>query len=67
MNIDTNDEIFHGDGKLIDVEIFVNANNELVKDNSHRQQIIMYYNIIIMEFFLKILLIMKVNLNGLQL
>lgn len=46
MNIDTNDEIFHGDGKLIDVEIFINSNSELLKDNSHRQQIIMYYNII---------------------
>lgn len=46
MNIDTNDEIFHADGKLLDVEIFVNSNVELAKDNGHRQQIITYYNIV---------------------
>ena len=46
MNIDTNDELFYANGKLIDVEIFINSNAELVRDNGHRQQIIMYYNII---------------------
>jgi len=46
MNINTNDEIFHGDGKLIDVDIFINSNSELVRDNAHRQQIIAYYDII---------------------
>ena len=46
MTIDTNDEIFHGDGELIDIEIFVNSNPELVKDNGHRRQIVTYYNIV---------------------
>ena len=45
-NIDTNDELFHGDGVVMDVEIFINSNQELMKDNAHRQQIIEYYNII---------------------
>lgn len=44
--IDTNDELYHGDGKVIDVEIFINSNAELIKDNGHRQQIITYYNIV---------------------
>jgi len=46
MNIDTNDEIYHGDGKLLDVEIFINSNEELYKDNGHRSQILGYYNTI---------------------
>jgi len=44
--IDTNDELYHGDGKVLDVEIFINSNAELYKDNLHRQQIINYYNIV---------------------
>lgn len=46
MNVNTNDEIYYGDGKLIDVDIFINSNAELAQDNGHRQQIIAYYNII---------------------
>lgn len=46
MMIDTNDELYHGDGKILDVEIFINSNAELMKDNAHRQQIIAYYNIV---------------------
>lgn len=46
MNIDTNDEIFYGDGKLIDIEIYINSNQELFRDNGHRQQILRYYEVV---------------------
>lgn len=45
-NINTNDQIIKGDGVLLDIEIFVNSNEELLKDNVHRQQIVQYYNIV---------------------
>jgi len=50
----TNDEIFHAKGRIIDIDVVVNNNAELLKDYEHRKQLLMYYNLS-MDYKIKII------------
>ena len=45
-HIFTNDNIFHGNGIVADIDIFVNDMEELTTGGRHRQQLLVYYTMI---------------------